>query len=526
MNFFKRFLCLSTFGLLLAVSCAKEETGSFDELENQSLKAWITQHRPELVGNYQEEGGYYVDVIEAGDASAAPVNDTICWVSFDFTGRDLAGNIILTRNAANANQVGTFTRYTHYVPYYRYCGEYNLNLLEGTHLAMRNTLHLDKDYAAARGLAEDFLLREGSVVELYLPSRVVGSGGVSASGGYEGQYSLDARRPYFVRMEICERVKNPLEKEGDEVDAFCEMPLNGGLKVYNKDEKDPDTKPLPEDPKDPEHPYNIAERWVSVNDSIPQVYVNYRYDPARDRIAYPKAYNPAGTPAGNPYKDFAAMEEEIHQALVKRFHADGEEPYEGVEVLDADTVKLSGTANIWYITRFLDGFIIDTNIDEVKQIAFGGVKSSGSATSYTPEEGGMITSWYYTIPNLKYGQWAAMITSSTNAYGSVGVSGGTNTSTSNSGYSSAYLDYLNYMSYANAYYGSSGYYNPYYGGYYGYGGYGSGYYDPYYGYGYGYGYGGYGDYGDTTTTTETSITTEIPPFTPLIFEIYIEPKSN
>ena len=43
---------------------------------------------------------------------------------------------------------------------------------------------------------------------------------------------------------------------------------------------------------------------------------------------------------------------------------------------------------------------------------------------------------------------------------------------------------------------------------------------PYYGY-----YGGYGDYydsGETTTTTE--VYTDIPPFTPMIFQIYIEPE--
>lgn len=509
-----RFLCVSAFVLLLA-SCAEEETESYTKYEKISLEAWITQYRPQLKNNYQPDGGYYVDVLEAGDMVAAPVNDTACWVQFDFSGRDLHGNVVLTRNATEARQLGTFTRYTHYVPFYRYYGDYNSGLIEGTYLAMRNTLQLDKEYADARGLPTELKLREGSKVVLYMPSSVVGS--VSGSGGYEGQsdFTLDGNRPFIVTMEICDTVKNPLEREGTEVDGFCRLAANGGLKVYNNNEEDSDTKPLPSDPKDENHPYNVAERWVSVNDTIPQVYVNYRFDPTKETITFPTPYE---SPY-EPYNNFSKVEEAIRKALAERFHSDEEKPYEGVVTLDADSVKLDGTAKIWYITRFLDGFIIDTNIDEVKQIVYGEVLSTGSAESYTPSSGGKITAWYYTVPNLKYGQWAAMVTTSTNAYGSVGVSGTTKTSTSNSGYSSSYLDYLNLLSYSNGYYGNNGYYGGYYGDYFG--GYGSGYYNPYYGYGYGY------DTGSSSeTTSSATVITEVPPFTPLIFELYIEPQDE
>ena len=133
----------------------------------------------------------------------------------------------------------------------------------------------------------------------------------------------------------------------------------------------------------------------------------------------------------------------------------------------------------------------------------------------------MITAWYYGVPKLQYGQWAALVTTSTNAYGSTGKTGGS--TTESSGYSSNYLDYLNMMYYYNSLYGNSGYYNPYYGGYYG--GYFGGYYDPYYSYGYGYGYGYGSGYEDTSETT-TTVNTEILPYTPLIFEIYIEPEEE
>lgn len=519
MKIIRRFSCVSAFVLLLA-SCAEEQTESYTKFEKIALEAWITQHRPQLINNYQPDGGYYVDVLEAGDMAAAPVSDTACWVQFDFSGRDLAGNIVLTRNATEARQLKTFTRYTHYVPFYRYYGDYNSGLLEGTYLAMRNTLQLDKEYADARGLPTELKLREGSKVVLYMPSSVVGS--VSGSGGYEGQsdFALDGNRPFIVTMEIRDTVKNPLEREGTEVDAFCRLDANGGLKVYNKSEEDPDTEPLPSDPKDENHPYNVDARWVSVNDTIPQVYVNYRFDPTKEKITFPTPY---ASPY-EPYNNFPKVEEEIRKALAERFHPDEEDPYKGVVALEADSVKLDGTAKIWYIARFLDGFIIDTNIDEVKQIVYGEVKSTGSAESYKPSAGGKVTAWYYTVPNLKYGQWAALVTTSTNAYGSVGVTGTTSTSPSNTGYSSSYLDYINLLNYTNSYYGGNGYYGGYYGDYYGgYGGYGGGYYNPYYGYGSGY---DTGSGSGSETTGKVTVTTEVPPFTPLLFELYIEPQDK
>lgn len=533
MKFLSRCICVSLAGLLALVSCAKVETESYDHYEDQALEAWMKQHRPQLLENKQTFGTseYYIDVLDAGNPDAKPVNDTICWVKFDFSGRDLSGNIILSRNAQDASLAGTFTKQTHYVPYYRYCGEENGSLLEGTWLAMREMQVLGQTYfdtykndPERRLTSRELLLREGSKVVLYMPSRVVGSGGVEGDGGYEGQYSLSTGRPFIVTMEICGTVKNPLEDEGSEVDDFCKLPENGGLQIYSNktgDEAPEGSIPLPTDPKDGKHPYKIGQRWVSACDSVPQVYVNYRYRP-EETLSFPAPYA-AGREPYLTEGSLAQLNRDIADALKKRFYGEGEdaEQYKGVVELDADSVKLDGKAKIWYIGRFLDGFIFDTNIDEVKKLVFGKVEEEGSALEYTPEEGGMIQAFYYTVPNLKFGQWAALVTTSTNAYGAVGKNGTTITETSggSNGYSSGYYDYMNYLNYANSYYGNS--YGSYYGGYYGgYGGYGNGYYDPYYGYGYDYDYSG-SNTGSTETTTK--VTTEILPFTPLVFQFYVEP---
>lgn len=506
---------------LALASCAETQTESYDKFEDMSLEAWITQHcSPELLGNYQEFGdaGYYIDIIDPGDPDAAPINDTACWVTFDFSARDLGHRIVLTRRASEARFVGTFTKYTHYVPYYRYCGTSNAGLSEGTYLAMRNVQTLGEEYfekyAAERGFdSREVLLRPGSEVVLYCPSRIVGD--VTGDGGYEGQFSLTSGKPIRIEMKICATAKNPLEAEGTAVDDFCDS--NGKLQIYSSADTRPEgALPMPSDPDDATHPYNlVGKNWVSACDSVPQVYVNLRYRPGDAPFRFANPYK-AGIA---PYVSEASMDDidrRIGKALVERF---GEPAYTDIKDLKADSVGLDGTAKIWYIGRFLDGFIFDTNIDEVKEIIYGEVKTEGTAFSYTPEDGGAIQAWYYAVPGLKFGQWASLVTVSTSAYGSAGKTGTTTTQTSSNGYSTSYLDYLNYLNYANSYYGGYGYGSYGYGGYYPgyYGSYLGGYYDPLYGSGYD---------NITETTVTTSVATEILPFTPLLFQIYVEPAEE
>jgi hypothetical protein len=199
----------------------------------------------------------------------------------------------------------------------------------------------------------------------------------------------------------------------------------------------------------------------------------------------------------------ADIDRRINEALLERFG-------EGItydEVLTADSLNVKSSANIWYIGRFLDGFVFDTNIDEVKEIVFGKVEASGSAISFetaSPLSNDYILAWNYAIPTLRRGQWAAILSVSTYGYGISGITGShTSSSSSNDAYYD-YLNYYNYMNYMNNYYGS-GYGGMYNSGYYG--------YNPYY-------------YGYTSTTSEESQTvvttsTEIGAYTPLLFQVFV-----
>ena len=209
--------------MMATTSCITEESVPNSEREKISLDAWIRLNRPDLVDNYQEEGGYYVEILEGDKNENIPAKDNdfgseplmeqdTCWVYTNMTGRDINGTICLTRNGHLAEMCGTFSYSTHYVPYINYCGSNNMGLLEGTYLSMRHELKIGEG---------TYKMRRGSKVRLYLPSTIAyGTNGSTTEGGYEGQYSLDASRPLILDIEVLGALKNPSEKELDMVRSY------------------------------------------------------------------------------------------------------------------------------------------------------------------------------------------------------------------------------------------------------------------------------------------------------------------
>jgi hypothetical protein len=250
-------------------------------------------------------------------------------------------------------------------------------------------------------------------------------------------------------------------------------------------------------------------RWHQPVDTLAQLYVNYSYTPEKsirfdvlgaDTLMYP---NQNRYTHGSIYAN-SDLDSRINEALINRFG-------KGIttdEVLTTDSLKKNSTAKVWYIGRFLDGYIFDTNIDEVTEILYGEVKNKGEALSFKTkdpvEENEYILAWEYALPTLRLGQWAAIVTVSTYGYG---ISGkiGSHTSTTTTDGTYDYANYYNYMNYMNNYYGSYyGYGNMYNQGYYG--------YNPYY----------YGYTPQVTTTTVTTTSAEIPAFSPLLFQVFVE----
>ena len=480
-------------------SCIKEESISNEEREKVSLEAWIKLNKPELLNNYQEEGGYYVEILDGDKNENLPISkdgndfgseplmkqDT-CWVFTNMTGRDINGAVCMTRNGALADMCGTFSYSTHYVPYVTYCGENNMGLLEGTYLAMRNELKIGDDI---------YKMRRGSKVRLYLPSTIAyGENGSQTEGGYEGQYSLDSSRPLILEVEVLSAIKNPSELELSMVKSYIgwETPWVQAVKDESeKVDEDDDLK-------------------------LKGLYYNHSYNPATDNVYNYRYMQPHLDGLNNPYVDnkkysygnMPFINQQINDILIERFGKGLESSERG----EKNLVTKNGRANVWYIVRFLDGFVVDTNIAEIRELIFGEQNPTCEVFSYSPSdddgkgesERQAIGAWYYCIPQMHYGGYGQIVTTSGYAYGAAGMSGTTTTETSSNS-AASYYNAMNYYNYYNSYYN---YYSPYYN-----------YYDySYYNYNYNY---------DTTeeTTTTTTISTEILPYTPLVFTIYVEPNN-
>ena len=543
MKFINRlFLIIAmAFGVSL-YSCVESTELSENEMENIALRAWMELNRPDLLDNYQPQGGYYVDLLDEGHPDSLPVRHNDAWVWFDVTCRDLKGNVVLSRNDEIAQMQNSYTSHTHYAPYFLYCGVDNTSMPEGTYMSIRNKLKIgNKEYAA----------RYGTKMRLYLPSSIAGGdAGMSGDGGYEGQYSLDENRPMIIDVQIWGHVNNPLAYEDQWVRSFATA--NGGIAPVSKDEESKKSAALrrsyyrvgaPTRAEEEQEAIIYDNKWRLAVDSIAGLYINYKYTPrqalvydclGQDTLIYKDqtVYN-----RGKLYgqKSVAQLDKEIEEVLIKRFG-------EGLNPAEAEPTDSVTEVNVWYITRKLDGFIIDTNIPEVQKIVYDDYVDNGDEgdplefkISDNLDDNSLVDAWKYAIPQMKLGAWNAILTVSSNAYGATGVSGSKTTSSS-----SDYADYYNYYNYYNSYYGN-GYYNNYYNGYYG--GYG-GMMGGYGGYGdYGYGYGGYGDYyynnyynsyyynqmynnsyytDDTTSTT--TVTTEVQPYSPLLWQVYLEPR--
>ncbi|MBQ5395471.1 MAG: hypothetical protein IIU59_01165, partial [Alistipes sp.] len=338
-------------------SCVESVTLSYDEMEAIALEEWIRINRPELLNNYQPNGGYYVELLDEGVADSVPVRYHNAWLWFDVTCRDLAGNVVLTRNSELARMQNSYTDYTHYVPYFLFCGEENSsNLPEGTYLSMRNKLNIGgKEYSA----------RYGTKMRLYLPSSIAaGNNGMSGDGGYEGQYTLDKNRPMVVDIKVWGHVTNPVEYEDNWVRSFAEA--NGGLAPIpeNKDEAEEQqrlrrsymrpivTRGEETDTEDSKEPIVYDDKWYAPVDSIAGLYVNYMYSPKvsleynclrPDTLMY---QGQTEYKIGKIYgtKTLAQINKEIDQVLLKKFG-------EGLHPADAEPADSVSIADVWYVTR-------------------------------------------------------------------------------------------------------------------------------------------------------------------------------
>ena len=302
-------------------------------------------------------------------------------------------------------------------------------------------------------------LSEGSHVKLYIPSYLaLGSATYTNDQGYGGQFPLGSNRIMIHDLEVKAVVKNPLQYEEKLVEKYA------------------------------------TEQWgLSLADTVAiGLYVDtVNFRPRADLLEM------------FPNKDF-----------IKEYG-----------------LTMDSTATIWFVGKFLpspeypEGFIFDTNIPAVyekfanRRIGENYIPQERtlSALSYkpaeNPEDETAIAAFRRTIPKLRRGLWSRIVFPSSYGYGATG-------------HSKALEDQEERQAQVLNMYAYSSMYSDY-GGYGGYGGYGD-----YYGSGYGsygsYGYDPYASYLAASMSTlsqsedQQTVITEILPYTPLVFEIYIE----
>lgn len=497
-------------------SCIKEPKYSGDQMESRSLRAWIKKNRPDLLGNHQSKGDYYVDVLAWGDnsipasgndfGSEAIMDQDTCWVYYNYNCYDLDGNLCATRNEIMARMQATFSDRTHYAPYGNFCGEnYFYYIVEGSYLATRNTIKLSEEYVANNSSicpSTELKVRKGTKVRLYMPSTIgFGSSGSSAEGGYEGQYALDTNVPVIMDIEVLRVVKNPSDLELEMVNEIVKKSNENSEEIVWNKVENTEGKDIDSDTEtDPDADTDISKDENKEPEYLEGIYYSNNFKPKAD-FPHLSHARPDMAGLGNPYKDskrFANMAE-FDKKLWKILDEKFADMIAKTPEADAKEVGEDNGAVMWYVGRFLDGFIFDTNITEVKELAFDETDAGSSLTySVSSNKDEYISAWAHCIPKLKYGRWGAIITTSGYAYGSSGISGSTSTSSSGAVYNTFANLYNYYSMMGSAYYNPYSYYN-------------------YYNY-----YGGYNNYYDYEETTST-IDTEIMPYTPLVFYVFIEP---
>ncbi len=191
------------------------------------------------------------------------------------------------------------------------------------------------------------------------------------------------------------------------------------------------------------------------------------------------------------------------------FRTDLKKPYKKEYKITADT-----TAKVWFVGKFLDNetykeFIFDTNIDSVYNRFYNRKALNGyyadsktlSVFNYKPNEdkSDYISAFYEVIPKIRKGQWCRIVFTSAYGYGATGLNAAIKAQTD---YYNSYMDYV-----YNSYYSTS-----------------NNYYSEYYGTNYA-AY-NYLNYSTSSSEDEDEITTEIQPYTPLIFEIYVATEED
>lgn len=177
-------------------SCTKDLNESVDELARKSFDAWMAKNAPEAVAY----GDIYIDFVERGPAGAAQPAYGLSYIETNYTGRNLDGQIFVTRSEETSRLLGRFAYTTHY------CDDFSQ--------------YVPSSYKFCAGAKEALdLMRVGDSVRVYIPANKGYTSRMSVNTGYSGEYYASyIGRPIIFDIRLNRVVNEPYLWERDSVE--------------------------------------------------------------------------------------------------------------------------------------------------------------------------------------------------------------------------------------------------------------------------------------------------------------------
>lgn len=189
--------------ILLIGSCAKESDKLSKQLARESFEAWVAKYAPAAYANPYKD--IYIEYIERAEGmQAVPVLDN-SWLTIDYTGRTLNGDVFVTRTDSISRRVGSFAYTTHF------CADF----LEYTSSSTK----------LCEGLKQAFeQIRVGDSVRVYIPlDKGYTTTGMNINSGYSGESGVTYRSlPIVFDLRLQAVTSSPFVWERDSVQRYAE----------------------------------------------------------------------------------------------------------------------------------------------------------------------------------------------------------------------------------------------------------------------------------------------------------------
>lgn len=199
---------LTLVALILGWSCAEQAPNIASELSRQSFEAWVAKYAPNAYANPYKD--IYIEYIERGPADAPQPVLGYTWLTLNYTGKTLDGNIFVTRVDSISRRVGQFAYTTHYCDDFLEYTTTSTKLCEGLRQAIEQ-------------------MRVGDSVRVYIPIDKGFGSAMSISSGYEGESGVEyTSLPIMFEMRLNAVTTSPFVWERDSVERYAKQHWGSG----------------------------------------------------------------------------------------------------------------------------------------------------------------------------------------------------------------------------------------------------------------------------------------------------------